>query len=308
MSKASTNREITVEMWFLTLIDNLEKHEFFATGRNYRKTLCSLRKFADTEKMYISDITEDTVCAYHAYLLRRRACRNTISFYMRILRAACNKAADNGYMAPDNSVFDSVFTGVDVTRKRALDTATLQRIARLDLPLGSEMDFSRDLFLFSFYTRGMNFVDMAHLSQDNISHGILSYIRSKTGQGLSMEIEPCMESIIHKWQKYATNGRVFPIITETKAKKVFEQYQYRLTRHNLMLKEIGRLVKTHFPLTSYAARHSWASLAQRLDIPLSVISCGMGHTSERTTRIYLEQLDNSKIDKANRRIIRSIFD
>lgn len=112
-----------------------------------------------------------------------------------------------------------------------------------------------------------------------------------------------MELIIRKWERRTWGKMIFPILDQTGTKASYERCQYRLCRHNLMLKEIGRRVEAPFPLSSYAARHSWATTARDLDIPLSVISSGMGHSSERTTRVYLAQLDNNKIDMANRRVI-----
>lgn len=300
---SKTNKETTLEAWFDALIGRLEQQGKFATSRNYRKTLESLQMFTNTDTIRLSEISEMVVGEYDDFLIGRGVCRNSRSFYIRVLRAACNKAAKDGYQSPENDVFDHVFTGVDETRKRALNTVILKRIAKLDLSDDWEMDLSRDLFLFSFYARGMCFVDMAHLSQDNIQNGIITYIRSKTGHSLSLQMEPCMELIIRKWERRTWGKMIFPILDQTGTKASYERYQYRLCRHNLMLKEIGRRVEAPFPLSSYAARHSWATTARDLDIPLSVISSGMGHSSERTTRVYLAQLDNNKIDMANRRVI-----
>lgn len=304
---SKTNKETTLEAWFDALIGRLEQQGKYATSRNYRKTLESLQMFTKTDNIHLSYITEMVVAEYEDFLIGRGVCRNSRSFYIRVLRAACNKAAKDGYQSPENGVFDRFFTGVDETRKRALNMVTLKRIANLDLSDDWEMDLSRDLFLFSFYARGMCFVDMARLSKDNIKNGILSYIRSKTGQSLSLRVEPCMERIIRKWARKTRGKMLFPILDQTGTKASYEQYQYRLCRHNLMLKEIGRRVEAPFPLSSYAARHSWATTARDLNIPLSVISSGMGHSSERTTRVYLAQLDNNKIDMANRRVINMLL-
>ena len=117
-----------------------------------------------------------------------------------------------------------------------------------------------------------------------------------------------MTEIMQRWRAASFGDYVFPIVKSSDPKEAFKDYSYGLRRHDLMLKEIGCLVGSNFPLSSYAARHSWATLARDSEVPVSVISSGMGHTSERTTRIYLAELDNAVVDRANRRIIELVRD
>ncbi len=279
----------------------LEKEGRYPTARNYRKTLRSILAFTEGNDMDISRIDARWVNDYNAYLYSRKASRNSVSFYNRVLRALLNKAARTRRDDP----FKGAFTGVSPTRKRALSPVVLKRIASLQLE--GEIALSRDLFLFSFYARGMCYVDMAKLRRPSLCGDYLSYRRSKTGQELSLQLEPCMMEIIDRWSGQAYGDYVFPILHSDIPRDAFREYSYRIARHNLMLKEIGRLAHAPFPLNSYAARHSWATIANRLEVPVSVISSGMGHTSERTTRIYLSQLENSVLDRANKKVIRAVL-
>ena len=166
------------------------------------------------------------------------------------------------------------------------------------------MDVARDIFMFSFYTRGMSFIDMAYLKKRDLQNGVLSYRRKKTGQQLFIKWERPMQEII---DKYNTDGSPYllPIIRNMNAD---ERQQYKNAAHlvNNKLKKLGEILGLAVPLTSYVARHAWASIAKSKNVPLGIISEAMGHDSEKTTRIYLASLDTSAIDKANNQILKSL--
>ena len=167
------------------------------------------------------------------------------------------------------------------------------------------LDYARDMFLFSFYTRGMSFIDMAYLKKSDLKNGILTYRRRKTGQQLTIKWEKCMEEIVNKYEGRSAMQYLLPIITNSFANERV-QYMNALSRVNVTLKEVARLVDLQIPLTMYCARHGWASVAKSKNIPLSVISEGMGHDSEETTRIYLASLDTSVVDRANSLILKDL--
>lgn len=148
----------------------------------------------------------------------------------------------------------------------------------------------------------MAFIDIAYLKRSNIQNGVLCYTRRKTGQLLSIRIEPCIQRIIDRYANSAS-PYLFPIITSTDATKSYEQYQVALNRHNRLLGRLSGMLECGCKLTSYTSRHSWATAARNHNVPISVISQGMGHTSEQTTRIYLTMLENRIIDDANKWII-----
>lgn len=170
----------------------------------------------------------------------------------------------------------------------------------MDLSMHPTLDFTRDMFMFSFYTRGMSFVDMAYLKKSDIKNGILTYRRRKTGQELTIKWEKCMADIVAKYPENKT-GFLLPIIKEPGNER--KQYDNALHLVNYHLKDLSERLKLQRPLTMYVARHSWASAAKAKNIPLSVISEGMGHDSEATTQIYLASLETSVVDKANKMIL-----
>lgn len=293
-------KRIKAIVYFTQCASALEQSGRFSTARNYRRTWESFNRFLNGRELYMDEITGPIIASYNRSLYANNLRRNTISFYNRVLRAVYNRAVKDGYVEQTNP-FEAVYTGVDVTRKRALPVEMLHQIAAIKLQ-DPELALSRDLFLFSFQARGMSFVDMAFLTQQNLQHGFLHYVRRKTGQALSVRIELWMQELLDRYRPQCHEPYLLPILRSTEPKEAFAQYSAALVRHNILLRKLGSLVGADFPLSSYCARHSWATIARDAAVPLSVISSGMGHTSEKTTRIYLASLDNSLIDRANRQI------
>ena len=269
------------------------------TSETYTATLKSFITFREEQDVPLDGITSDLMLLYEAHLKTRGVRMNTISFYMRNLRAVYNRAVEKG-LTEQNYPFRHVYTGVDKTVKRAIPIKAIKALKDLDLSMKSSLDFARDMFMFSFYTRGMSFVDMAYLKKSDLKNGILTYRRRKTGQELSIKWEKCMSEIISKYTDNKTDF-LLPIIKEVGNER--KQYDNALHLVNYRLKDLSKKLKLQRPLTMYVARHSWASIAKAKNVPLSVISEGMGHDSETTTQIYLASLETSVVDKANKMIL-----
>lgn len=284
------------------VIEQLKRLNRIRTSETYTVTLASFMKFRDGQDILLCEIDGDVMMLYEAWLKANGNCPNTISFYMRILRAVYNRAVEKG-VTEQKFPFKHVYTGIDKTVKRAVPLKTVKRIKELDLKTKPHLDYARDMFLFSFYTRGMSFVDMAYLKKSDLKNGILTYRRRKTGQQLTVKWEKCMEEIVAKYESHSATQYLLPIITVLHTDERV-QYKNALCRVNIALKEIARLVGLVLPLSMYCARHAWASIAKSKNIPLAVISEGMGHDSEETTRIYLASLDTSVVDKANSLILK----
>ncbi|MFR9543063.1 MAG: site-specific integrase [Rikenellaceae bacterium] len=267
----------------------------------YTTTLKSFMRFRDGEDLLLADITSDLMLNYEVYLKYEGLSMNTISFYMRIMRAIYNRAVEQE-LIEQRHPFKKVYTGVDKTVKRALPLKSIKKIKELDLSLNPKMAYARDMFLLSFYTRGMSFVDMAYLRKKDLQNGVVSYRRRKTGQQLHIKWEKCMQEIVARYPLNETEY-LLPIITKCGLNER-THYQNELAKVNTQLKKMSPLLSLQLPLTHYVARHSWASVAKSRNIPLSVISEGMGHDSEATTQIYLASLDTAIVDKANRMILK----
>ena len=251
----------------------------------------------------LDSITGEVIENYEAWNRQRGVTANTISFYMRILRAVYNRAVEQEIIENRNP-FRRVYTGVDKTVKRALPLKEISRIKSMDLSLSPELDFARDMFILSFMLRGMSFIDMAFLKKSNLKNGAVTYRRKKTGQQLVIEWTAEMQLILDKYPENGTDY-LLPIIRNpgTNERWIYHKVGYNIN-HNL--KTIAKMLGISISLTLYVARHSWASAAKTKGVPISVISEGMGHDSELTTQIYLASLDTSVVDKANSLILKSL--
>lgn len=273
----------------------------FGTARNYDKALRNFSAFLEGRDIRFSQLTVALVGEYNAFLVRRGMVRNSISFYMRIMRAVYNRAVRQG-VARQPHPFAEVYTGIDRTRKRAVSEAIVAELCRLSINGDYGLALARDMFVFSFCARGMAFVDMAYLHKSDVEDGVLRYVRRKTGQLMTVRVEECAGRII---ERYSTNAGdyVFPILTDEDRGNAYEQYHSALNVYNRRLAILSRMLGISCRLTSYTARHSWATVARNRNVPVSVISAGMGHTTEQTTRIYIASLEDSIIDDANREVL-----
>ena len=297
----------TPDMYFMTfmtgVIARMGNIGKVRVSETYTSALNSFRQFCGGRDLLFGEVTQELMMRYEAYLKASGVSANTSSFYMRNLRAVYNRAVDSG-LAARQCPFRHVYTGVGKTAKRALAADAIRRIKDLLLEEGSVSDLARGIFMFSFYTRGMSFVDICYLRKTDLRDGILTYRRKKTGQILSVRWERCMQQIVDRFPSVGS-PYLLPIL---KPEQGNERRQYLNAAHlvNRHLKKLGQQLGFPARLTMYVARHSWASIARRKNIPLSVICEALGHDSETTTQIYLASLDASALDEANRRVINEL--
>lgn len=289
------------------------------TAETYEAAFKRFSEFLEGREIMFSQMTPRLLSEFEDFLLLRHNCRNTTSFYMRILRAVYNRGT--GMVTTHfRNPFRNVYTGVDKTRKRAVPVSVIRSLKALDLTGNPELAKARDLFLFSFYTRGMSFIDMAYLRRKDLQGTELCYKRRKTGQMLRIHWEPEMQAIVDRYPA-RPDGFMLPILddpTESpqavppctcprqeKARAAYlrQKYKNAILHTNRALAQVSDLLHLQAPLTTYVARHSWASIAYSRNVPMHVISEAMGHGSERTTRIYLASLSNSGVNRANKKII-----
>lgn len=276
------------------------------TAKTYRDALASFSHFRNGEDIAIDALDAELMNQYEAWLKAQGVKRNSSSCYLRTLRTLYRKAVEKG-LATDKDIFRRVFTGFASTVKRALPLDTIRTIRRLSLPDGSDLAFSRDMFMLCIYLQGISFVDMAYLKKNDIKNGLLQYSRKKTGQSVSIGWELVMQEIVDTYAHLTVGSPyLLPIITKQDGT---ERRQYERMEHkvNRLLKKIGALVGLQIPLTTYVGRHCWASTMRDMGVSLSIVSKGLGHESLRTTQIYLSSIDTEGVVKANRQLIGKIF-
>ena len=283
--------------YFRLKMDIKRQNGCFGTASALKSTMLSLSSYIGGDRVSINRIDTAFVKGYEEYLMRRGISRNTICYYMRNFRSVYNSAVMEGCVPDTVSPFQYISSSPCVTLKRAINEDSLRRLLEADFSDDLHLDMARDLFMFSFFSRGMPFVDVIFLKKSNISDGVITYRRHKTGQKLQVSVTPYISMLIDKYRN--PSEYVFPILEGTSPSELHVSYRLALERTNRNLKNVASRCGITLSLTTYMARHSWATRAMNLGIPLPVISESLGHTSEKTTRIYLKELDRRILDEAN---------
>lgn len=270
-------------------------------GSAYRSFVSFLRNKERMSTLKFSQVTSELIRRYEFYLIEERKIRrNSSSFYIRILRAVFHKGLVYYDLNLPNP-FRSVYAGVDTTVKRAVDVNAITKLIKYQSE-NEQLNFTKDAFLFCFLARGMAFIDFVKLQKSDCQNGRIIYRRSKTRRLLSIKMNTMMVEIINRYadpkSEYLFPVLKTPTFSQLAYEKALQYYNYHLRK---LAEEIG--VDS---LTSYVARHSWATQASRLHIPTRVISESMGHSNERVTAIYLASLDNHEIDMANKKVLDKI--
>lgn len=313
---------------FLSLeIQRLRQGKHFGQAvqiKNARNSFVHFLHSQDCVDVTLQELTSSMVCAYQQWLMENGVKKNSVSCYMRTLQSVYNRTVITT-AEPLEKPFARVYRGIAKTRKRATSIAVMQKLKALNIHQGliaigksphrktflgllDKLMFARDLFIFCYCARGMAFVDAAYLKKQDIQNGIIRYRRRKTGQLIEVAVEPVMQEIIDRHALSAKDSPyLFPILPHADDERIYRAYRSALRTYNCHLKLLSQMLDEDVNLSSYVARHSWASNMHEMNMPISVISRGLGHDSELTTQIYIKSLENNTVHKANRAFINQIF-
>ena len=305
----SKKKHATVFEFYDEVINDLTETGKAGNSMVYLDSKRALEKFESSPYLEFGDIDPVFLNRWKSFLLKRGTSPNTISVYMRTLRSLYNKAIVEGVAKQEDYPFGKRFSIKDIeqeTSKRAIGADQIKEVIALTVEPLTKIWWARNYFLFSFFTMGMNFTDMAYLKWGQVKDGRIVYQRKKTGRYFSIKITQEAAEILNDVKVYTTNNKyVFPILNDD-IHKTPEQKKTRiktvLRDYNKSLKEIGKSLGIS-GLTSYVARHSWATIQKKRGISISLISEALGHTTERTTRIYLESFGDEELDRINENIL-----
>ena len=285
-------------------IECTRKNRRHSTASNYRTAVRSFLEFSGGKDVPLAKIHSGLIDDYGEWLQQKGISKDTLSCYMRSLRALYNKAVNKG-LVQQCDPFRNVFTGITRTRKRAVEKEDLRKLREADVKSGSFIQLVRDVFLFCFYACGMPFVDVAFLKKSQVVDGYINYSRRKTDQPVSIKLEPCMEEIINR---YCSNEReyVFPFLSSSDEDEAYREYRQKYSHYNKTLKQLGKIAGIGSHLSSYVPRHTWATLAFRSSVDMSVISQALGHTNTKTTRIYVKDIGSDKLNLANKKLLEEV--
>lgn len=263
----------------------------------YRAVGNRLHRFTKGSRLPFSGITTALIEAFAASLHAEGLAVNTVNSYLSTLRAAYHHAARAELFEPGKDPFVRLHLRREKTAKRAIDTAQIKKMMQArEQQEDASLCRALDLFIFCFLACGMPFVELAYLTGKNIVGNEIVYHRRKTGTLVRIGITPAMRILLDRYRR-KDSCYLFPVLTEGKDR--YTDYKAALYRYNTLLKKVGVLLHIPGKLTTYVARHSWATEALRKNTPVAVIGQALGHTSEKTTRTYLADLDQETINKAN---------
>ena len=291
------------------LIDELIDLNKAGNALVYQVAVKRFNKFSDNPKLRFADINYTLLNSFKRQLIKDGVKQNTISNYFRTLRAIYNKAIKAKLVDRSHYPFLDIPIKTERTAKRALDLFSIQAMSRHKLKVKSSAWHAKNFFFLSFSLIGASFSDLAYLTNTNIKNGRLIYRRRKTGQELDIKLNPLAEKIL-SYYKGSNETYLLPILPTQiledgmKAKYILMQAIKQTNRH---LKNIARDCKIENEVTTYVARHSWATTAKKLGYSTELIAEALGHEhGNKITNIYLDSFDQSLIDDVNARIIQLI--
>lgn len=296
-------------------IQQLKEENRLGYAESFKGLKSSIILYCDNLDFPFSDIDQQWLKGYEMFLIRSGKKENTVGIRFRSLRVLYNRAVSEKLVKREYYPFDDfkVSRFHEQTMKRAISKEDIKRIMSLDLHTVTTyhspyLSLGRDLFLFSYLSCGINLTDMARLRYCDVFEGRLSYHRQKTGKLISFQLQPLALDIIEKYRKpeATPNDYVFPIL-DRKVHKTAVQIRDKVRKANKAankaLHRIGEQLGIPIDLTTYVARHSYATVLKRSGVSTAIISESLGHSSERVTQIYLDSFENSQIDEAMKNLL-----
>lgn len=303
--------EITLQEMFSSVIGELREGGRWGTAHIYRSAANAFVAFNKGQPLPMRRLSP-TVLKRFENFLRQRNCRwNTVSTYVKTIRSVYHRAVDRKYTRYVPRLFEHVYTGTRADRKKALETADIGSLVRetekslQGSPLPNARQKTKIFFVLMFMLRGIPFVDLAYLHKRDLQGNVLSYRRRKTGRALTVSLPPeAMQMVGMVANKDKESPYLFPILqSEEGTEAAYREYQSALRAFNRRLNILGQCRGMRSALSSYAARHTWATMAYHCEIHPGIISEAMGHSSITVTETYLKPFSNRKIDEANQRVI-----
>ena len=285
-------------------IERMKKAGRRGNALSYETALNVFSKYLKKEDILFNDITYKTLVAFRENHLQKGYTINGHNVYTRAIRAIYNKAKAEKVIRGLKNPFEGYSIKNTKTKKRAISKEDMIKIYEVELPPNSDLWHARNIFMFSFHTIGMSYVDIANLKLSNLVDGRIRYTRAKTKKEYSIAINNEIKSIIDYYiEDKEKDDFIFPIVLREDKEEQYKDIRNSLKLYNKRLREIGELAGVDEHLTSYVSRHSWASIANFSNVPIGIIAQGLGHDDIKTTQTYLADFENTEIDTANTNLL-----
>ena len=314
MNVERKNAKDDLRLYMPEVIEMLKREGKFPAMHVYACTLRSYEKFCAEERypknttasLSMQEIfTPERLKEYEDWLAGQQSSPNTISTYMRTLQAVYNRWMSPGIEGYNPVLFKDVYTKVESRTKRALTAEQMEQLRNTDFSvLTLRQQQVLTYFLLMFMLRGMPFIDLAHLRKSDLRNRRITYRRHKTGKLMVVDVPPDAMRLLQKYRDKTDSEYLFPLLHGGLFMEGHHhRYQETLRHFN---RELARLMKQLLPgvsVSSYTARHTWATLAYHSGVPVGLISQSLGHSSIRVTMTYLKPFDAEVIDRINRQVI-----
>ena len=297
-------KEITLQEMLSTIIGELRENGRWGTAHIYQSTLNVFSAFNNYRDLHLRKLNPVVLKRFEMHLRQRDCSWNTVSTYLRTFRAVYNRAVNSRMVVYTPHLFRSVYTGTRADHKRALCDEDMKKVFTR-LPSSSAIPLAvrraQDMFVLMFLLRGLPFVDLAYLRKSDLRDNVITYRRRKTGRPLSVTLTPEALELLKKYMNRDSHSPyLFSLLKSGEGtKEAYREYQLALRSFNQQLLLLGQLLGLGDRLSSYTARHTWATTAYYCEIHPGIISEAMGHSSITVTETYLKPFRNKKIDEAN---------
>ncbi len=301
---ANNRSEATFFIFTDEIIQELISAKRLGYAQSIRSVLRIVKKYRKDKDFSFDELTYQFLVNFESYCRGKGNKTNSLAVYMKTIKMIFNRAIKAGVVEREAYPFINYTIRTTKTRKRAVHDEVIRKIEKLNIPEGTRLWHSKNYFLFSFYCMGINFVDLARLKISNLLDGRIEYVRQKTKKDYSIKVTLQIQKILDIYiDKKSEDDYIFPIVTRIGDPVLeFKDIAEKRRINNKKLKIIGEMIGMETPLTSYVARHSWATIAKRKGVPVTVISEGMGHEDVKTTQIYLDSFDKKVLDDFNEMI------
>lgn len=291
-------------------ICKFEQSNSYGTAHIYKNSLSNLIAFYRTDRIPFKKITPELLKGFEFYLRQKQLSWNTVSTYLRTIRATYNRAVDRHLAPYIPRLFKQVYTGTRADRKKALNAKEMAQIFQSwkNRDISETHSRTHGLFILMFLLRGLPFADLVNLHKKDLNGNTISYRRRKTGRQLTIDIPREAWAILNEYMDTDPHSPyLFPLLTGKEGSiESYREYQWALRTFNQQLNQLKGILHLKTHLSSYTARHTWATLAYYNEIHPGIISEAMGHSSITVTETYLKPFNATKIDDANRKVISSI--
>ncbi|PRX57495.1 site-specific integrase [Flagellimonas meridianipacifica] len=293
-----TTNKVTFYQFAEQQIADLVKSNRIGNARAYKHALKAVKNFRNDKDFSFDELNLDFLNRFEKHHLAKGNKLGGLSVYLRTIRAINRKAIKAGVADKEGYAFDDYVIRNGKPEKRALPIDAIRKIAELDLEKDTALFRDRNIFMMSFLLNGMSYVDMAHLKLSNIVDGRIRYSRKKTDEPYNIKIHDQLKPLL----SYFTEGKkrsdyLLDVVKSENPIESYNQIVWARKRYNDSLKKLAKLAGIDENITSYAARHSFASSANDMGIPLTAISQMLGHKRISTTQAYLAGLKKAKIDE-----------